>query len=289
MDTPLPDLSLRQLEYLVAVDDHDTWAQAAASVGVSPSALSQGLAELERRVGVALFEPVGRRRVIRDAARPVVSHARQVLGLTGDLVRWADRVARGRTGAVRLGMIDASAVLHHPDVLRGFREAEAEVDLRLTVAPSSVLLDQLESGHLDLVVCVKPPRPIAGVEQRQLMSEKLSVYAPPGDTPGRATRWGPWVLFPADSHTRALITAALVERGAPVEVIAESHQPDVLREMVRMGLGWTVLPSIQAEHGDRALDGGIALATRDLIIATRQGSVTDPAVEDLAERLLQES
>ena len=64
----LPDLSIRQLEYLVAVADEPTWAHAAARVGVSPSALSQGLAELERRVGVALFERDGRRRLVRRSA-----------------------------------------------------------------------------------------------------------------------------------------------------------------------------------------------------------------------------
>ena len=73
----LPDLSIRQLEYLVAVDEAATWARAAALVGVSPSALSQGLAELERRLGVALFDREGRRRQLRPAAVPVVAHARR--------------------------------------------------------------------------------------------------------------------------------------------------------------------------------------------------------------------
>ena len=40
---PLPDLSIRQLEYLVAVAESPSWAVAAERVGVSPSALSQGL------------------------------------------------------------------------------------------------------------------------------------------------------------------------------------------------------------------------------------------------------
>ena len=66
----LPDLTIRQLEYLVAVAEAPTWAEAADVVGVSPSALSQGLAELERRVGVELFDRVGRRRVLRPEARP---------------------------------------------------------------------------------------------------------------------------------------------------------------------------------------------------------------------------
>ena len=63
----LPDLTIRQLEYLVAVDEAATWAKAAATVGVSPSALSQGLAELERRLGIALFDRETRKPVRADA------------------------------------------------------------------------------------------------------------------------------------------------------------------------------------------------------------------------------
>ena len=93
---PLPDLSIRQLEYLVAVAEEPTWAAAAERVGVSASALSQGLAELERRVGVALFDRDGRRRLVRDRPPPpVVAHARQVLALTHDLA------ALGRPGPHR--------------------------------------------------------------------------------------------------------------------------------------------------------------------------------------------
>ncbi|MEQ9162053.1 MAG: LysR family transcriptional regulator, partial [Ilumatobacter fluminis] len=66
----LPDISLRQLEYLVAVAEAPTWSVAADRVGVSPSARSQGRSELERRIGVAQFVPDGRRRVLRPAARP---------------------------------------------------------------------------------------------------------------------------------------------------------------------------------------------------------------------------
>jgi len=93
----LPDLSIRQLEYLVAVSTAPSWSVAADSVGVSASALSQGLAELERRVGVPLFERNGRRRILRSGAEPVLAHARQVVALTGDLATWAERVRSGRS------------------------------------------------------------------------------------------------------------------------------------------------------------------------------------------------
>jgi DNA-binding transcriptional LysR family regulator len=281
----LPDLTIRQLEYLVAVDEAATWAKAAAAVGVSPSALSQGLAELERRLGVALFDRETRKRRLRPAAIPVVAHARQVLGLTADLARWADRLQQGRSGRVRLGMIDAAAVVHFPDHLQAFRAAQPDIELLIRVAPSATLLKLLEAGHLDLAVCVMPPRPPIGVTVTPLRTESLSVYGPPGRRIGAPASWGPWVLYPANSHTRAVVVAELRRLGAPLEVVAESHQPEVLREMVRLGAGWSVLPSAQAEEGPRALAPGRPIATRQLVTAMRASAVRDPAVEQLARQL----
>jgi DNA-binding transcriptional LysR family regulator len=282
---PLPDLSIRQMEYLVAVADETTWALAAERVGVSPSALSQGLAELERRVGVALFERDGRRRRIRTSAAPAVAHARQVLALTGDLVDWADRITTGRAGRLRLGMIDAAAVGHYTETLRQFRSDQPDVELLLRVAPSAPLIDLLRSGELDMVVCVEPPADVPGIDIQPLVVEQLSVYCPPGSEIGEPAGWGPWVLFPAGSHTRAVVVAELARLGAPIEVVAESHQPEVVREMVRLGSGWTVLPTSQAEHGERPLPCGRPLTTRRLVLATRRNSVSDPVADELARRL----
>ena len=282
---PLPDLSIRQLEYLVAVAEEPTWAVAAHRVGVSASALSQGLAELERRVGVTLFDRDGRRRTVRPGASPVVAHARQVLGLTHDLAEWADRLRTGRSGALRLGMIDAAAVVHYPDQLRRYRSEHPDVDLRLRVAPSAQLLDLLVAGDLDLVVCVEPPTQVDGIEVTAVLTEDLAVYGPPDVRPGSPATWGPWVLFPAGSHTRAIVVEELRQLGAPIDVVAESHQPEVLREMVQLGVGWTVLPTSQAEHGDRPLQRRRTLTTRRLALATRAGSVRDPAADQLSHVL----
>jgi DNA-binding transcriptional LysR family regulator len=280
----LPDISLRQLQYLIAVADEPTWALAAARLGVSPSALSQGLAELERRVGVDLFEPHGRRRLLRSSAAPVLDHARRVVALTRDLVDWSDRLRGARAGRVRLGMIDVTAVVHFPDVVRAFGSERPDVELTVSVAPSGTLLDDLRAGALDLVVCVEPPAPVPGIATEPLLDEPLMVIAPAGRRVGAAATWGPWVTFPAGSHTRHLILERLRALGAPLQIAAESHQPDVLVQMVRLGLGWTVLPVHPGFPVDEVTLGP-ELARRRLVAARRAGSVSDPAVDDLADRL----
>src|SRR4051794_6289222 len=240
----LPNLSVQQLDYLVAVHEAPTWADAAAQVGVTPSALSQGLAELERRLGVALFDREGRRRVPTEAAAVVLDHARAVLARTQDLATWAERRRSGRTGAVRVGMIDAAATIHCAAALAAFRSVRRDVELHLQVSPSAELLRGLVSARLDVVVCVAPAELPGGVAATPLLAEDLAVYAPPLD----ATRaWGPWVTYPIGSQTRELALDALRRAGRRVTVVAESHQPEVLAQMVALGLGWSVLPVGQVE------------------------------------------
>ncbi len=278
-----PNLTVQQLEYLVAVVDERTWADAAQTVGVTQSALSQGLAELERRIGVTLFERVGRRRMLAPAAMPVLDHARMVVAATRDLGAWAARQRGGVQGEVRLGMIDAAAVHHFPKVLRRYRRERPDVELKLLVAPSGPLLVSLARSQLDLVVCVEPPAPVDGVEWSALLTEDLAVFAPPGERVGPHRQWGPWVTFPAGSHTRAVIAGALGSLGVPFQVVAESHQPEVLREMVLLGLGWTVLPTVQAAGLTPARAAPIA--TRRLVVARRIAAAPLPAADALIHTL----
>jgi DNA-binding transcriptional LysR family regulator len=274
-----PNLTVQQLEYLIAVADARTWAEAAAGIGVTQSALSQGLSELERRVGVELFERAGRRRVLGRSAKPVLDHARAVVAATQDLGDWAARHRGGALGELRVGMIDAAAVHHFPKVLRRYRGERPDVDLRLTVSPSGALLASLARAELDVVVCVEPLTPVHGVEWSGLLSEPLSVFATPGASARTHREWGPWVTFPTESHTRALIARALRATGAPFNVVAESNQPEVLREMVQLGLGWTVLPVVQA--------AGLApfrttpIGSRRLVVARRIAAAPLPAADDL--------
>ena len=81
----LPNLSVQQLEYLLAAANNKTRAAAAQQLGVTPSALTQGLAELERRVGLTLFERKGRSTVLRPQAKEVLEYARRVVAETNNL------------------------------------------------------------------------------------------------------------------------------------------------------------------------------------------------------------
>ncbi len=278
-------VTTQQLEYLLAVDRSPTWAEAAASVGVTPSALSQGIAELERRLGLALFERDGRRRVpTRDHAE-VLRYAESTVAATHDLARWVRDRREGRTGPVRLGLIDAAATHHFRDVLRDYRLARPDVELHLTVGPSRALLQGLQRADLDLVVCVQPPETPPAIDITPVLDDPLAVLAPAADRSSRPSDWGPWVTFPAGSHTRRLVADALRAEGASFTVVAESHQPEVLREMVLLGIGWTVLSLTGIGPVDGLRVVRPSLVRRRLVLARRAGTPPDPVADELAAAL----
>ncbi len=282
----IPEWTLQQLGYLREVARADTWSEAAERLGVTQPALSQGLAELERRLGVALFERRGRNRVVTDAARPLVDLAERVLVSAADLTSAARGVARGVTGPLRVGMIDVAALHTLPDSITRFRRSYPEVELRLMVAPSGPLLRALRSGTLDLAVVIRPAELPPGLTVSSLSEEELRVYAPEGVPRRRAASgWGPWAMYPQGSTTRSIIEGALQRAGAPLDVVSESDNPEVLRQMVRLGLGWAVLPRSEAETGPEALRPyrREPLASRNLVFAQRLDAPYDPRADAFRE------
>lgn len=267
-------IHLQQLTYLREVERAGTFTEAARRLHVSQPALSQSLAELERRVGLPLFEARGRRRELTEVGREAVRFASEVLGRTAEFRAWVESYREGGAGTLTVGMIDAASLYALPDAVREFRDAHPEVRLQLIVDTSSALVERLQRYELDLAFVVAP---VTGeFDAVEVGREPLHIYAPTGDE--RPVEEADWVLYPAGSHTRQQIDEGLARLGVVPRVTLESHNPQVLRQMVELGFGWSVLPPAVAGDGPR-LRQGRQVAVRTLLGLRRQGAVPDPRAE----------
>lgn len=288
VEPPLLNLTVAQLSYLAAVADHETFAEAAAAVGVTTSALSQGLAELERRLGTSLFERSGRRQILRTDAEPIVRYAQSVVATTRDLGRWIESFHSGDRGRVTVGMIDAAAVVWFPECIRAFRSEFPEVVFQLVVAPSGELLEQLERGDIDLAIVIDRAE-LIGQFQIDVLGTETIYVVPPSGVSVKEIGDGPWALFPKGSHSRQLIEEALRQKNIRPDVTTESHQPEVLRELAHVGLGWTALPESAFAPSDAALvqlkKSGAALTERRVVMVRRENRSETAATLQFIERV----
>jgi LysR family hydrogen peroxide-inducible transcriptional activator len=240
--------SLQQLVYLVAVDDHRHFGKAAEACFVSQPALSAQIRELERRLGVTLFER-GNRKVLPTAVgTAVIDRARGVLRDMDELVAAAHLDPAGLRGPLALGVIPTMAPYLLPGLLPVLTAAHPHVELHLHELKTAEILRQLRDGGLDLGLLALP---VAGDDLVAVaLAEDPFVLALPEGHPLAGTApvdigvvAGLPVILLEEGHClrdQALSVCRMV--GTDAAEMQATGMP-TLCQMVATGRGVTLLPS----------------------------------------------
>ncbi|MGD7002582.1 LysR family transcriptional regulator [Corynebacterium halotolerans] len=172
------EVTLRQLEYLVAVADVGSISKGAAQCHVSPVAVGQSLDELERSLGAVLTRRQRSRGVtLTDLGEEVVTHAREILQSVERLPLLIDAAAERMKPILRIGTFPTLSGWAVPPVIADFSEHYPDVRIELLESDFNVLHDRLRRGTLDIIIGfrnhVQPGVrvvPIAPVQFRVLVS-----------------------------------------------------------------------------------------------------------------------
>src|SRR5687767_14273384 len=143
------DLSIRQLQYVVAVADMLGFHKAAERCHVSQPTLSAQVALVERVLGVTLFERDRRRVLVTAVGREVVERARTVLVAVSDLLVTAERGHDPFTGTVRIGVIPTVAPYLLPEIMPALTKRYPNLKLVFREEKTDEIVLHLETGELD--------------------------------------------------------------------------------------------------------------------------------------------
>jgi Transcriptional regulator len=167
-------MELRHLRYFVAVAEELNFGRAAHRLHIAQPPLSRQIRDLEREVGTPLFERGARGVELTHAGRAFLPEVRLTLAQAERAQRTAQRAARGETGRLRVGFVEAatrSGIL--PDVLSFFRMHLPSIGLSLLEMDSMQQADALREGRIDIGIVGTVPLDA----ERWLRTE--SVFAEP--------------------------------------------------------------------------------------------------------------
>src|SRR5882757_6920316 len=151
-------VSLRQLEYFVAVVDEGSFTAAAAKLHVSQPGLSHQIQTLERLLGGPLLERLPRGIRLTPAGRVTLPHARASLSHAERAQASALRASGIDTGELHVGTLYSISVGILPAALRAWRLKFPDVQVRLVeFRRSSDLIAVMEAGGADVAVGPTPP------------------------------------------------------------------------------------------------------------------------------------
>jgi DNA-binding transcriptional LysR family regulator len=145
-------LDARRLHVLKAVVDVGSITAAAASLGYTPSAVSQSISALEREAKTPLFEKVGRGIRPTQAGLMLAEHAGAVAHQLHDAEQALEALRAGEAGRLRIAAFATAGAALVPRALAAFREGHPGVELDLAIAETEEALAQLRSGHRDVGV-----------------------------------------------------------------------------------------------------------------------------------------
>lgn len=262
MPFPASPITLRQLRYLVSLEETQHFRLAAEACGISQPSLSVQIKALEDTLGLTLVERGGGQVRISIVGREVCRRARDILSATHSLLDLPMALHSGLGGTFRLGTSATIGPYILPHAIADLHRQHPELKLYIREAPPQELQRALGDGDHDLIL-TQLPSAGAGLTVARLFREPLMVAMPthhplakksgirPEDLRGET------ILSLSPSYTlHDQIAALALETGATLARDYEGTSLDALRQMVAMGMGLTLLPKlyVSSEIEGRAPD-----------------------------------
>ncbi|MFL0798195.1 MAG: LysR family transcriptional regulator [Cellvibrionaceae bacterium] len=149
-------ISLKQLNYALAVEKNLHFKKAAEQCHVSQSALSTALAELEKQLGLQIFERDNKKVLVTPVGQQVLSRAREILNQVDELQRVADLQKAPLSFPLTIGVIPTIAPYLLPKLLPVLNEQYPEAHLNIVEDQSHVLVEMLRHGEIDTAILALP-------------------------------------------------------------------------------------------------------------------------------------
>jgi DNA-binding transcriptional LysR family regulator len=305
-------LGVWRLQLLREISRRGSIKAAAEAMSISPSAVSQQLAILEREAGVELLERSGRRVRLTDAAQLLVRHADTITGAIAAAEADLASMQQLVIGTLRVAAFPTAARAILPDVMTALSRQHPALRVTLRDLEAAESLTALQMDEIDLAIVDEydePARiPDGGLEFCEFMRDPLYLALPPEESsmagaavrpsldpgaavrpstagaavrpsldPGAAVRLSDfrdafWIMDTEDSHLGQVTLRACRSSGFEPHVRSNCKDFSVIIALVEAGLGVGMLPGL-AIH-DRPVRASIH--PTDPPLARRIASVIRP-------------
>jgi len=251
-------LTLRQLQYALAVAKFGSFRKAAQACAIAQPSLSAQIAQLESALGVVLFERLPRGVAVTEAGRAVLERAEQTLLAADDLVDAAERRRDPEGGTLRVGVIPTVAPYLLPEIMPLLRKRYPRMQFLWVEEKTEPLLARLQAGALDAGI-VALDEELGELEHAELGRDPFLLAVPAGHRLARAGAPaqlqhldGETVLLLDDGHCFRDQVLSFCQRAGADEASVRATSLSTLAQMVAGGAGITLLPRLALATENRA-------------------------------------
>jgi len=278
-------MTLRQVRYFVAVAEAGSVTAAAAAIGISQSAVTEALKQLEEQTGASLFERHARGLALTHQGHQFLHHAHNILAAVADGQRALSTGAPSLAGRVALGVTSLVAGYFLADLLARFRRVFPNVEVEVHEDLRDYVEHLLVNGELDIgLFLVSNIGDRAALDHEVVVRSRNRVWLSPSHRLAGAER-----IALADLADEPMIQLDLDEMAETARgwwrqarlrprVALKTGSVEAVRSLVATGAGVSIMPDMTYRpwslEGDRLEARALAdsLPTLDVGLAWRRGS-----------------
>ena len=239
-------LTIRQMQILVAAVEAQSFVRAAERLHVSPAAVSFQIKQIEQASGFVLFERIGKRAVLSEAGDALLGYARTVLRAAQDTDALLGALRGGTAGSVTIGLISTSKYIV-PHLLARFQAGHPGVAIHLRDGNRSEVVGGLQRGETDLGVMGQPPAD-ADLAAEVFAAHPSVLVATPSHPWTRKRRISPqaiaaeaFIAREEGSGTRRLMEGFAAASGIALRITMTSSSNEMIKQAVMAGMGIALL------------------------------------------------
>ncbi|MHB1711764.1 MAG: LysR family transcriptional regulator [Acidimicrobiales bacterium] len=245
-----PDL--RSLDLLLTIAEVGSFGQAARRHGISQPAVSSRMSQLERRIGVRLFERTASGARLTPSGSAVAGWSRAVIEATESFM--AGTAALRAESEVRLRVASSLTIADHlvPGWLVSLRQLAPEATISLSVMNSASVSDAVMAGRADIGFIEGPVSGHSPVRSQVVGGDRLVVVVSPDHPwarrrtplPPKELAHTSLILREEGSGTRQVLEEAMREHGYEIASDLELGSTSAILGAARRGQGPAVISSL---------------------------------------------
>jgi len=179
-------ISLKQINYALAVEKTLHFKKASELCNVSQSALSTAIAEMEKQLGIQVFERNNKKVLITAEGLLFLNKAKTIKMEMDELYQISQYGKENLSAPMTLGVIPTIGPYLLPKVLPEVRKQYPNFKLKIVEEQSHVLVDMVRNGELDCAVLALP-YPIDGLMSFDFWQEDFYWVSHKDECPSQVT------------------------------------------------------------------------------------------------------
>ena len=170
-------MTITQLQYVLAVAEHQNFTKAAQKVFVTQPTLSMQIQKLEDELGVRIFDRSKKPIQLTETGRKIVNQARNIVNESDRIQDIVDQQKGFIGGTFRIGVIPTIMPTLLPMFLNNFIKKYPKVKLKIEELNTDAIIERLKEGHLDAAIAATPLE-MENIKEQVLYYEPFVAYIP---------------------------------------------------------------------------------------------------------------